>query len=258
MKTEDLFLHATGQAVEARRMYLSRRIYEQTGGVVQRGLLAGYHIGEDITWRESDNACKLVGLYEQEVCDLISRVKTGRHTLVDLGGADGFYGVGLVATGHFRHSYCYEMEENSRKNIRIIASRSGVQDSVNIFGTATPAFTSELTQQGVDFADAVVLVDIEGAEFEVLTHACLAHMKDAHVIVELHDFLVQDGQRAAQDLIERAADFFDIDVYRTGARDLSGIPMFDGEWTDSDRWLVCSEGRAKLMSWLHFSPKERP
>ena len=42
-------------------------------------------------------------------------------------------------------------------------------------------------------------------------------------------------------------------VIKNAARDLSWIPELDA-MNDSDRWLICSEGRPKLMSWLIFAP----
>ncbi|WP_296223703.1 hypothetical protein [Ralstonia sp. UBA689] len=257
MDTSELFYHATMQAMELRRIHNGQRLWDATGGVVQHGLLTGYYLGDRATWRTADNGAKLLGLYEQEVCDLIARIKGNRSTLVDLGAADGFYGVGLIATNHFQQSYCYEVVPESRENLKQIAEQAGVGDRVHIFGEATSNFTAELTAAGVQFSDAVVLCDIEGYEFQVLTRNCLADMKDAHIIIEVHDFCVVDGSGPQQlrELIERAGEFFHIHEYKAGARDLSSIPLIADHWNDNDRWLLCSEGRAKLMSWLHFEPK---
>ena len=39
----------------------------------------------------------------------------------------------------------------------------------------------------------------------------------------------------------------------TGARDLSQFRELR-MMSDTDRWLLCSEGRPRLMSWLRFDP----
>jgi hypothetical protein len=255
MEIDDLFQHATQQAVEARRIYLARRVADATAGVVQHGPLTGYYLGNKVTWRESDNGAKLLGLYEKEVCELLDLLSKDRHVLVDLGGADGFYGVGLIASGKYKESHCFEIVDASRQNIVDIANSAGVASQVHVYGAATPSFASDLKQQGVDFAQAVVLCDIEGAEFDVLTNECLHALKDAHVIIEVHDFLVHGGREKYVDLLQRADEFFHVSEIKTGARDLSGIPLLADHWTDTDRWLLCSESRAKLMSWLYFAPK---
>ncbi len=255
METADLFEYISGQAVEIRRIYLARRLFEVTGGVVQHGPLAGFHLGERATWRESDNSAKLLGLYEQEVCALLARLATERSTLIDLGAADGFYGVGLVASGLFARSYCFEIVEQSRIHLAELAQASGVADRVHILGAATPAFFGELAPLGVEASESVVLCDIETAEFDVLDQACLTSLSRAHVIVEIHDFMIADGQARYAALLERARAIFDVTEIRTGARDLSQVPLVADHWNDSDRWLLCSESRAKLMSWLHLAPR---
>jgi hypothetical protein len=257
VETEDMFSQLSSLMVEARRAYLGRRLWKQTNGVVQHGLLKGYFLGDDAHWRAEDNAAKLVGLYEQEVCQLLERVRDGRKTFIDLGAADGFYGIGLIATNAFERSICYEVNLRSQENLRKLALVHGVADRVEILGAVSPDFAAQLAHRGIDFADAVVLVDIEGHEFETLTRDCLHQLRKAHVIVEIHDFMVVEyGPRWYRELLERARECFDITEYRTGARDLSGIPLLADHWTDTDRWLLCSEGRAKLMSWLHLAPKE--
>jgi len=259
MKTEDALAildKVTRDGSEARRLYLMNRLMEITGGIVQHGPLKGYNIGNRATWRAADNSAKLLGLYEQEVCHLLDSLSRSRGTLIDLGGADGFYGVGMIATGKYKVSHCYEIESASRENMQSIACDAGVADFVRIYGEATSNFAAELTQRGVDFSDAVVLIDIESREFDVLSSECLHTLRKAHLIVEIHDFMLVGGVGVNKywDLIERARLIFDVREIKTGARDLSNIPILSDHWTDTDRWLLCSESRAKLMSWLHLSP----
>ncbi len=251
------FIKMSAEVVEARRMYNGRRLWRATNGVVQHGLLKGYSLGERATWRYEDTGTKLLGLYELEVCELIGRIHGGRSTFIDLGAADGFYGIGLVATGLFERSICYEIDEASRDNLKLLANERGVGNRVDIRGAVTFAFADELAAQGVDFEDAVVLCDIEGHEFETLTQECLRTLRHAHVIVEIHDFMIVGPERHEwlPNLIARASEFFRVAEIKVGARDLSRIPLIADHWTDSDRWLLCSEGRARPMTWLHFEPK---
>ncbi|KVW77397.1 hypothetical protein [Burkholderia ubonensis] len=249
--------HQTSNGAELYRFLLAQRLMHLTGGFVQHGPLQGFNIGTRATWRESDNGPKLLGLYEKEVCDLLAELAVDRDTLIDLGGADGFYAVGLVKTGVYQQSHCFEIVDESRENIAAIAEANGVRDRVHVHGAATPAFARELTARGVDFGRSTVLVDIESAEFDVLTMECLQDLQRAHVIVEIHDFMrPHDGVQRFAELRERAEKVFHVRSFTTGARDPSQVPMLRHGWTDTDRWLVCSESRATLMTWLHLVPKE--
>ena len=51
-----------------------------------------------------------------------------------------------------------------------------------------------------------------------------------------------------------AEEFFNVTELKMGSRDLSNIPELQ-KFSDSDRWLMCSEGRGELMSWLRLDPK---
>ena len=51
-----------------------------------------------------------------------------------------------------------------------------------------------------------------------------------------------------------AKPFFKISKLTTTSRDLSKFPeLFD--LPDSERWLIASEGRSKLMTWLRLDPR---
>lgn len=241
---------------ETRRLALGQRLAAATGNVIQHGPLSGYRLPSISTWREADNSAKLLGLYEQEVQNLLAQLAPARRVLVDLGGADGFYAVGTVAAGLFERSIVYELAAESRANISAHAAESGVADRVSIHGAADSRFTRQLMASGLELSNCVVLIDIEGCEFEVLTPECLYDLRHSHVIIEVHDFLRPGtGPAELQTLIECAQAYFHVTELRTGARDLSPIPLLSDHWTDTDRWLLCSESRAKLMSWLWFSPK---
>ena len=55
-------------------------------------------------------------------------------------------------------------------------------------------------------------------------------------------------------LMSDAKPFFKISKLTTTSRDLSKFPeLFD--LPDSERWLIASEGRSKLMTWLRLDPR---
>lgn len=246
----------TAVGSEGRRLALARRVFEATDNIVQHGPLRGYRLPSRSTWREADNSAKVLGLYEQEVQKLLADLSRHRRILVDLGGADGFYGVGSVAAGMFERSIVFEADEHSCANIIEHAAQAGVADRVAVYGAADSTFSDRILAIGLDLANCVVLIDVEGAEFDILTPKCLHNLRASEVIIEVHDFL--RGGTGSNDLAalkDRAATYFNVEELRTGARDLTGVPLLGDHWSDTDRWLLCSEGRAKLMSWLWLSPK---
>ena len=98
-----------------------------------------------------------------------------------------------------------------------------------------------------------MLIDIEGAEFDFLTADVIESLASCHVIIELHDWLVKDGAVLREQLVARLASRFRVNIVHTGARDLSQFPEL-AELPDSERWLICDEGRGRAMEWLFLEP----
>ncbi len=51
-----------------------------------------------------------------------------------------------------------------------------------------------------------------------------------------------------------AKNFHKVSTITTSSRDLSRFPELRN-YEDSDRWLIASEGRPRLMTWLRLDPK---
>ena len=164
--------------------------------------------------------------------------------------ADGYYGIGVLVGNMCKKSYCFEISEKGREVIAANAEANNVKDRVAILGEASQTFFNEIDE--TDRGDAVLLVDIEGAEFDVLTTAAFQAFARSTVIVEIHDW-VPDSQNKITRLRRQAAATHTVREFSTSARDLSGfgeLKMLD----DTSRWLLCSEGRPRLMSWYRFDP----
>ena len=74
------------------------------------------------------------------------------------------------------------------------------------------------------------------------------------IFVELHDWFFEDGQEKLQKLKNDSISTHVVTELTMGSRDLSIFPELK-KIHDNDRWLICSEGRGQLMTWLRFDPK---
>ncbi|MDS0857791.1 FkbM family methyltransferase [Burkholderia pseudomultivorans] len=247
------------QAANLRLHYLSQLLREQTGSVVQYGILRGFTVGAS-QWAEVAAGAYLLGTYEIGVCAILDAIASPQKVLVDLGAADGIFGIGLVATGRFARSLCFEMDESRRHAIAGRAAELGLAEKVAVYGKADRELPAILDAHGSDPAARVVLCDIEGAEFELFDDALLEKLSAGHVIIEIHDFLLADPERAARafdELRERAARHFHVYEIRDGLRDMRDIPLLR-HWSDWDTWLLCVEARYRMMRWLWLEPKSQP
>jgi hypothetical protein len=254
------FLYASRQVIYVTRHYLTQRLREKTGSVVQYGILKGYEVGVS-DWAEAAAGTYLLGTYEAQVCAILDMLKSPERVLIDIGAADGLYGVGLVAVGAFGRSLCFEADETRRQNLLELSSRLGLADRVAIYGAADAAAISRaIADHGIDTRKAVVVCDIEGGEFDLFDASLLEILSDCQLIVETHDFLLKGAARSGTALPElklRAQQFFNVHEIKDGLRYVRDIPLL-AEWSDADTWMMCMEGRRRMMTWLYLAPKREP
>ena len=237
------------------RRHLSREVMKIFNNTVASGPFKGMKLPICSAWGQEDQAVRVLGIYEREVQNevvkLTRQFKTS--TFIDLGGADGYYAIGVLVNDLYPHSIVYETTVNGRETIARAARLNYCADRVTIKGTAKPGFLSELKAEGLDLNNCLFLFDIEGEEFDLLTTEVLEHLSNSVLIVEVHDFTATQ-KKAAQKLEQQAAHHFNVRTITTGSRNPGKFKEL-ANLTDHDRWLLMSEGRGKLMYWLVLTPK---
>ncbi len=243
----------TDYQIEKRRKQLSARFTQQFGATVAYGPFKGLRLADDAWWG-NDDAAVYFGLYELEILNELTNMARGGRTFVNLGAANGYYGVGALVANMCDRSICFELSAEGRKIIERTARLNGVLDRVEIRGAAGDGFYQLIPEADRD--RAIVLIDIEGAEFELLTTSFFEAFSNSTIFVELHQRTVPNGLEKLVRLRETASRNFQIKEMRTGPRDPGQFPELE-QLSDSDRWLLCSEGRPFLMDWWRLDPKLR-
>jgi hypothetical protein len=240
--------------VGERRVKLGRDLLAKSGGTVLAGPLEGYKVNPDPRWGAGDLGPMLLGTYEKAILEKLIEFGRSADLLIDIGAADGLFGVGLVAKGYFDRSACFEMEPAMRRALSAVAKLNAVEGKVTILGVADERLITQLAKVGVSLSNAVVLCDIEGAEFDLLTSELIEAFKTCPMIVELHEDYFEDGQERLASLIERAERHFTLSFMDQGPRELP-----DHEYVrhliETDRWLLTSEGRCINQRWLIMRPR---
>ena len=194
----------------------------------------------------------LLGLYEKEVSISLQNIPDRYKILIDLGSADGYYGIGTLVNGMFEKSYCYEMNVVSQKIMKKNAELNNVASRVLIRGLADKYFYKDFKNDEID--QSILLVDIEGAEFDLFDKNLFEKFSKSIIFIELHPWIFKNnGREEIQKLENNAREYFTIEKITTTSRDLSEFEELK-KWSDTDRWLICSEGRPKLMTWWRLDP----
>ena len=235
------------------RYRLSNKFMKEFNGIVKYGILSGFKLSNSSWWGDIDRASMLFGLYEKEVLESLKDASKNYTHLIDLGAADGYYGVGTVKSGLFDKATCYEISLEGQKVITESAMINGVGDNIVVKGEAKTNFYKDI---GPSLRKkSILFVDIEGDEFNLLTKETFQAFKDSIIIIELHNWLFSDSIDKLESLRLNITDTHFITNITTSSRDLSLFPELV-KLSDNERWLMCSEGRGKLMQWLRLDPKK--
>lgn len=239
-------------SIPRERRRLSDLLMCEYNRTVRYGPLKGYKIPKESHWGGLARPSMLLGLYEREVVDVLVEHSDHRDIFVDVGAADGFFAVGLVACGVFNRSYAFEINTNGRQVIRKSSEINAVSHLVSVSGRFDENFVA--SAEHLDLSRSVVLIDIEGDEFGLLDSVLIDQLRDAVVIVELHDFYFGNGEALKSALFNRLKVYFELTTITTGARELPRSGLLDA-MSDNERWLLCSEGRVRRMEWLIATPR---
>jgi hypothetical protein len=238
-------------AIESRRSLLSSRFAKVFSSTVKHGPFKGMRLISD-KWWGNDSVSMYFGLYEQEILNELASLSREQKIFIDIGAANGYYAIGVLVGSLFEESICYELSDNGRDVIQRNAVLNGVSNKIEIRGAAQKDFFEQIPDGKRQ--QAVLLIDIEGAEFELLTDRFFNAFRRSTIFVELHERAFADGQQRLANLRAIASQMFNIKEIRMGARD-PGKFLELQELSDTDRWLICSEGRPFMMHWWRLDPK---
>jgi hypothetical protein len=186
---------------------------------------------------------KRLGSYERELHGwLEDALAAAPARFVDVGAADGFYAVGVARRGVPVDAF--ELARTARAQVHELAALNAVR--VAISGRATAASLAP-----IDFTEALVLCDCEGAELELLTPALIERLTTATVIVEAHESVRPGAERV---LRERFAASHDVDVVQPSDRDAADFPELS-LLEPNQRRAALGIGRTGYTPWLRALPK---
>ena len=239
--------------IQKKRETLSAEFVQNYGLEIRHGYLTGTSLWEGDSRGDTDKPSMILGFYEKEVLDIIIENKAAYSCFVNIGSADGYYSVGLLKNNFFDYAICFEIAEHLREVTLDIAQKNAVSKNLILHGKATDDFAEVVIKDGLVLSDCLILCDIEGGEFDIFTSQNLRKLRHSFIIIEVHDFLVENGREKYEALVARCIPYFTIQEIFTGSRDLSTFNEIKS-LPDTDRWLLCSEGRIQSMRWIVLKP----
>jgi hypothetical protein len=215
------------------------------GARIMQGPFAGMEYVAAAT--EGALAPRLIGTYESELHPYIERyAQADLDCVIDVGCAEGYYAVGLARLMPQVTVHAFDTHTAARVACAELAAKNGVTDRVIIGETFTP--------EGFEaFADkrCLVVVDIEGAEDDLLRPDLSPALARMDLIVETHD-VYRPG--VLDRLVERFRPTHEVVRLDPEPKTLP-LPSFLDNASYLDRLLAVWEFRLRPTPWLVLTPK---
>jgi hypothetical protein len=130
---------------------------------------------------------KIVGTYEHELHALIDRLPASKsyQTIVNVGGAEGFYSIGLALLFPAARVFSFEAQPFNTDFGKNLACLNGVEDRIDFQGFCTAETLAAVQPKG----PVLVWMDIDTGERPVLDPVKVPWLLQADILVELHDCL---------------------------------------------------------------------
>ena len=174
-----------------------------------RGMLLGRHYYPQT----------LLGTYESELHPWLDRIFAARFAhAIDIGGGTGYYAVGLALRMPDSRITVFELTAGARAVIANVAQLNGVEKRIRLLEECTPANLATTIVAG---EPTFVLIDVEGAELQLLDPVAVPALRGATILVETHDILVP-GCRDA--VVQRFSATHTIEERTNQTRTLADFP----------------------------------
>jgi hypothetical protein len=191
----------------------------------------------------------LLGCCEAELHPAIAKAADRDPTLVvNIGCGEGYYAIGLALLLPLARVLAFDSNQKSQDICRRAAAANEVGNQLTVAGKCDiQSLHDVLARRVLGQAERpLLIVDCEGAEFELLDPARVPETLYCDMIIECHDFMKPGTTEVLKKHFSASHDIVDV---LEGPRDPCQFATMR-DWQSIDRWLAVNEGRPVPMNWL--------
>jgi hypothetical protein len=198
-------------------------------------------------------APKIMGVYESELAScLLKWSAIPFQHVINVGAAEGYYAVGCAMLWPKASVTAFESTEQGRTLLARNVKLNGLQSRIKIMGHCDQEQFRAAIGNG---QTSLVIVDVEGAEGQLLNSETIPGLANTHIIVEIHDFI---DDRLGEIVSSRLKSSHVVEEVRTRARTFWDFHEPRGLWRRL--WLLpylkqyANELRPGPMRWFCCTP----
>ena len=200
-------------------------------------------------------ACKLFGTYECELWPVIKSIlEIPYDRVVDVGAGDGYYAIGFALFSKAQEIIAYDAADEARNMLDEMARANGVQRRIQLKGWCTP----EALEHELEGNRCFLMMDVEGAEEQLLDPVEVPALKTTPVLFESHDILHPGvGGRVVRRFLETH------EIHEIGARyrqptDITFLPQWYVRYIRYELFgrLLERPDKPERMRWFYLVPRK--
>ncbi|HPO93604.1 MAG TPA: hypothetical protein PL072_09035 [Phycisphaerales bacterium] len=194
-------------------------------------------------------ADELLGTYELELHPAIENmIAFDPELVIDIGTATGYYAVGFARRCANARVIGYDISSYARAVTRRVAAVNGLSGRVEVRAACT---SEELEREVSRVKRAAIFSDCEGYEDVLMDPARSPALKNAYLLVEVHDMFVPGVSRR---VMERFAQTHTLTKYAPRQRTAADLPP--GVKLDARQFdQAMNEHRQASSAWLELRPR---
>jgi hypothetical protein len=194
---------------------------------------------------------KLLGTYEMELAPAVDEcISWGFETIVDIGAAEGYYAVGMARRNPQARVIAFEFYPPARQLLLRLARINGVRRQMTIYAECTIDRLNAALATGS--SPKLVISDCEGAEDQLLDPVRVPALRQATLLVEMHDNFCPGVTDRLQ---QRFAATHDIQLIPARERTLDDFPLDRNRVPTEDALAAMNEAKESDMKWLYCKPR---
>jgi precorrin-6B methylase 2 len=239
------------ETIRQRQERISLEVFDRCKGIIQYGAFQGMKLSKETWWGKSDLGSQCLGLYEKEILDFIKNITTHQYeNFIDIGAADGYYGIGMLLAKKCKQSICFEISKEGRKTIQKNSIANGVAENIYIQSEASTQSIAAISD--AVFKNSLIMIDIEGSEFDLLNEKIFEKFSNSTILIEIHNW-VDNFEEKYTALLRNSFIHHIVEVIKRVERPTLHLEELR-DFTDDNRLLLISERRPCVMRFLKLTP----
>ena len=244
------------ETIRQRKLRISFEVMQLLKNTVKYGPYYGLKFTNNIKkLHYSDYPAYLFGIYEHDIVKILTSYKKYNiKNFINVGASVGYHAIGLIKNNFYKYAICFEKNNATRNILKKNIKLNNCEKQIKVFSEAKKDFYLKIGRN-IDLRKTMVLIDIEGGEFEILDSLSISFLSDCLLIIEIHHW-VDDFDNKYRNLLKILFRYYKINFITYPENDLK-INSFHElrEFNDDNRYLMCSEHRPSKMRYLFCIPK---